>query len=217
MNTKRTFPILGGFIFAVAVLTLATPAFAQTVTTDRSDYHPGNIVSIIGNGWVRGEIVTLVIRENPATNPDVSLSVTADAGGNFETEDFTVPDNAADSNYTVTASNLGGFTAQVAFNDSAAGALCAAFSGHGASVCPSAIGATGVLGQGVTHYKQTAGSTATYQIIVVAPEQAPLVEASDASFCRGGVKVLVKSSFVGNTLLCGNVMSGSNGSYIITF
>ena len=118
-------------ILGVALLATfaATSAFAQTVTTDRSDYHPGNIVSIIGNGWVPGEIVTLVIREDPATNPDVSLSVTADAGGNFETEDFTVPDNAADSNYTVTASNLLGATAQIAFTDSAAGALCAAVTG----------------------------------------------------------------------------------------
>ena len=64
-------------ILGVALLATfaATSAFAQTVTTDRSDYHPGNIVSIIGNGWVPGEIVTLVIREDPATNPDVSLSV----------------------------------------------------------------------------------------------------------------------------------------------
>src|SRR5439155_9872674 len=142
---------------------------------------------------------TLVISENPPINPNVSLNVTTDGSGYFESQDFTIPDNAAGSNYPVTASNSAGTTSQVTFNDSAAGSLCADVADHGAGVCPGATGATGVLGVGVTHYTQPAGSTATYKIIGAADA---VTESS--GFCSGGVRVQIKSTPFGNTVLCGS-------------
>src|SRR5947208_12564402 len=81
--------VIGRGLFAVSVGILAlafavAPVSAQSLTTYRPDYHPGNIVTIMGSGWAPSETVTLVISENPPINPNVSLNVTTDGSGYFE-------------------------------------------------------------------------------------------------------------------------------------
>ena len=196
-----TIVLIGALV--LALYPAAAGAAPPTVTTGAPEYHPGNIATIFGSGWAAGDTVTLVISEDPANNPAVSLTVTADGSGDFRTEDFTVPDDAAGTNFTVTAMDQGGATAQVMFNDDGSpGALCADVVDHGASVCPTATGATGVVGQGNTHYAQPANSTATYEIVNATDA---FVEDVDGDCLAGQVKVLVKSSAVGNTLVCGDL------------
>src|SRR6185369_5258271 len=75
---------------ATALLALASLSFAQspTVSTDKDDYVPGEIVHISGSGWLPGETVTMILFETPET-PDVRmLTAVADAAGSFTNEDF---------------------------------------------------------------------------------------------------------------------------------
>jgi N-acetylneuraminic acid mutarotase len=54
-----------------------------TVKTDKSDYAPGNTVTITGSGWVPGESVTLLLRESPEFDEHQLVSVTADENGDI--------------------------------------------------------------------------------------------------------------------------------------
>src|SRR5215475_12252720 len=202
--------VLVGVAALAPSLLAATPASAQSVTTNPSEYRPGNTVTIIGSGWAPGEAISLVISESTANHPDVSLSATADANGNFMNEGFEVPDNSLDTIYTVTASGSSGWTAQTTFIDPPKedGSLCAEVTGHGASVCSGLTNdPAGVLGTGQTHYAQVVGSTADYQIRWL-PTETPNYdpEADTANGCAvGQVLVQIKSSHKGNTLVCGTV------------
>src|SRR5919109_703784 len=54
-----------------------------TVRTDRSDYAPGDVVTMTGSGWEPGEVVTLELHEVPHTHAPQILYAAADARGNF--------------------------------------------------------------------------------------------------------------------------------------
>src|SRR5438552_2363177 len=60
----------------------ATSASAQglgpTITTDKDDYSPGELVTITGSGWLPLETVALNIHEEPMTRADVELSAVCD-------------------------------------------------------------------------------------------------------------------------------------------
>src|SRR5439155_24091942 len=76
---------------------------AASVTTDKSDYHPGEVVTITGAGWQPGESVSLVIHEDPAMHADVALSAVADASGRFANTDYSPEVHDAGFKYTLTA------------------------------------------------------------------------------------------------------------------
>jgi hypothetical protein len=59
-----------------------------TVKTDKSDYAPGNTVTITGSGWVPGESVTLLLRESPEFDEHQLVSVTADENGDIVSTEF---------------------------------------------------------------------------------------------------------------------------------
>ena len=61
MKTHFAFRLPLALISAMVAASLAgaTPAAAQTVTTDQSDYPPGSIVTITGAGWAPNETVTM--------------------------------------------------------------------------------------------------------------------------------------------------------------
>src|SRR2546425_7284692 len=64
---------------------------AATVKTDQADYAPGQVVTITGSGWQFGEVVSLVLHEDPAMDPHPTLTATADASGHIFNNEF-VPD-----------------------------------------------------------------------------------------------------------------------------
>src|SRR5439155_10999767 len=91
---------------------------AASVTTDKSDYHPGEVVTITGAGWQPGEAVSLVIHEEPTTFGDVALSAVADASGHFANTDYSPEVHDAGFKYTLTAmGQASGFVAQTTFSD----------------------------------------------------------------------------------------------------
>src|SRR2546422_849123 len=64
---------------------------AATVKTDQADYAPGQVVTITGSGWQFGEVVSLVLHEDPAIDTHPTLTATADASGHILNNQF-VPD-----------------------------------------------------------------------------------------------------------------------------
>src|SRR4051794_14236868 len=53
------------------------------VTSDKSDYQPGETVLITGSEWQPYETVQMVLHREPLTQPDSELTATADEHGNI--------------------------------------------------------------------------------------------------------------------------------------
>ena len=95
---KKSFISLSVFLFTALGL------FAQTVTTDKLDYIPGETAYASGSGWAANEAIILNVHEEPVYHPDVVTNTFADASGaftnvaiyNFEQHDF-------GSSFTLTA------------------------------------------------------------------------------------------------------------------
>src|SRR5262245_28785589 len=92
-----------------------------TVQTDDNDYYPGQNVVITGSGWQVGEVVSLVLHEEPPIDPDVTLYATADPSGNIFNNEFYTDWFDVGVTFTLTATGLNsGSTAQTTFTDASA-------------------------------------------------------------------------------------------------
>jgi hypothetical protein len=113
--------IAGGINDAGQILSSATvvSSSAATITTDRFDYSPGEIVTITGQGWQPNETVWMLLHEEPETHEDVITSSVADNQGNFTNTDFAPATADAYRTFTLTAiGQTSGFATQTAFKDS---------------------------------------------------------------------------------------------------
>ncbi|HET9326019.1 MAG TPA: immunoglobulin-like domain-containing protein [Candidatus Eisenbacteria bacterium] len=101
-------------------VSFATPSLAQTptVSTDKEDYVPGEIVHISGSGWLPGETVMMILFETPE-NPDVRmLTAVADSSGSFTNEEFSPVERDMGVTFTLVATGqTSGWTAQTVFTD----------------------------------------------------------------------------------------------------
>ena len=112
--------IAGGVNDAGQILNSATvvSSSAATVTTDKFDYAPGEVVAITGSGFQPNETVWMLFHEEPETHDDVVISSVADIQGRFTNMDFAPAQNDLNRNFTLTAiGQSSGFTAQTAFKD----------------------------------------------------------------------------------------------------
>jgi MBG domain/Kelch motif/Galactose oxidase, central domain len=112
--------IAGGVNDAGQILSSATlvSSSAATITTDKFDYAPGDIVTITGQGWQPNETVWMLFHEEPETHPDVVTSSVANSEGSFTNANFAPAENDLNRNFTLTAiGQTSGFTAQTAFKD----------------------------------------------------------------------------------------------------
>jgi len=69
-----------GQLQAAAIVFSASGA---TITTDQTNYAPGQTVVITGAGWKRGETVNMVLHEEPTTDPDRTLNLGRGQKGQF--------------------------------------------------------------------------------------------------------------------------------------
>jgi uncharacterized repeat protein (TIGR01451 family) len=112
--------IAGGVDDAGQILNSATvvSSSAATVTTDKFDYAPSEVVTITGIGFQPNETVWMLLHEEPETRDDTILSSVADNQGNFTNTDFAPAEIDLNRNFTLTAiGQSSGFTAQTAFRD----------------------------------------------------------------------------------------------------
>jgi hypothetical protein len=91
---------------------------SASITTDKTDYAPGQIVTITGSGFQPNEQVDIYFHEFPEEYPDVFFSVVANQQGNFVTAEFAPQEIDLGRIFTLTAiGQTSGFTAQTAFKD----------------------------------------------------------------------------------------------------
>ena len=100
---------------AQAVATVAVPVIA----TDKSDYQPGDQVTISGANWKPGEVVAFNVTRSPNAR-SLQLTTTADPNGQSDkplAELMMTPDDVG-TTYTLTASgNLGSTAQAIVFTD----------------------------------------------------------------------------------------------------
>ena len=104
-----------GQVLNSASLVQSSPA---SVTTDKTDYAPGTIVTITGRGFQPNEDVALTLHERPDAYADPGFVATADEQGNFIFMQFAPQPIDIGRTFTLTAiGQSSGFTAQTAFTD----------------------------------------------------------------------------------------------------
>ena len=82
-----------------------------TLTSDRTDYQPGETVTLTGTGWAPDEVVTIVLTVDPANHGPVTLTSTSDDNGNFTNTDYVVQQSDLGVTFYVTATGATGDTA----------------------------------------------------------------------------------------------------------
>ena len=114
--------VAGGINSAGQILNSAklVSSSKASVTTDKTDYAPGQIVTITGSGFQPNEQVDIYFHEFPEEYPDIFLSAVANQQGNFVTAEFAPQQIDLGRIFTLTAiGRSSGFTAQTAFKDAA--------------------------------------------------------------------------------------------------
>ncbi len=91
-----------------------------TITTDKIDYAPGELVTINGTGFQPNENITLNLHEEQAIHPDRTFTAVADAEGNFVNTDFTPESHHFGVAFLLTAKGgQSSYVAQTTFTDAA--------------------------------------------------------------------------------------------------
>jgi hypothetical protein len=81
---------------------VSPPSSSAAITTDRTDYEPGKVVTITGSGWQPGENVTVHISES-VTSPNRAVHAHADVSGNITNSKFKVPETNGAVTFTLSA------------------------------------------------------------------------------------------------------------------
>ena len=126
--------VAGGINSAGQILNSASlvNSSSASITTDKTDYAPGQIVTITGSGFQPNEQVGISFHEFPEEYPDVFFSAIANQQGSFVTAEFAPQEIDLGRIFTLTAiGQSSGFTAQTAFKDSRNWTLTFAGSGSG--------------------------------------------------------------------------------------
>ena len=107
--------------------TLATPpvGFATTTTedglsisTDKDDYQPGDTVHFTGSGWQPGDVLDIVLTDDPLTHDPHTWSVNVEADGMFHDSTYVVDEGDLNVKFTLVAtSRATGRSLTVQFTD----------------------------------------------------------------------------------------------------
>jgi hypothetical protein len=110
-----------GMLVMLIALLFSVTAFAQTtptVYTDKSDYQPGDVVIIEGDGWQSGETVKLEIDHSTVTHGNTILYAIADGNGHIRNEQYVIQAFHLGESFVLTATGLiTGSTATTTFTD----------------------------------------------------------------------------------------------------
>lgn len=88
-----------------------------TLRSDKPDYQPGDVVTLLGEGWIPGEDVWIRLTETNG-DPDVTLMGLADASGAFSVQALTIDTGDLNQRFHGLAmGSTSGWTAQTTFTD----------------------------------------------------------------------------------------------------
>src|SRR5215470_10134110 len=142
-------------------------ATGPSVQTDRSDYYPGQIVTITGSGWQPGETVDLALQEDPPIDTHPMMSATANDSGNIFNNQFSPDVHDTGITFTLTATGQSsGLQAQTVFTDKPAANLdqCADGPLSTPVPCTNAAWQNGDLNSNQAHYFE--GDSVPYRAVL---------------------------------------------------
>src|SRR5437899_1254594 len=129
------------------VVLLTSPGRRASVETDKADYTPGEAVTFTGSGWQPGEVVSLLLHEDPTTHGDRTLTATADESGNIFNSEFSPePHDIGVTFYVIASGEASGLMAQARFTDAPPKANLDQCRNGSASAPQDCIDASGPLG-----------------------------------------------------------------------
>jgi hypothetical protein len=146
-----------------------------TVTTEKSDYQPGEYVTVTGAGWLPGEAVNLLFHQrlDEPSREDSTLTAIADAEGKIFNNEYFLEEPDRGVSYVVKATGTqSGYYAQVYFTDAASATLdqCANGSLATPDLTPCQGGdaggegwVNGNLGASKSHYSE--GESISYRLM----------------------------------------------------
>ncbi len=157
-----------------------------TVNTDRSDYSPGETVTITGSGWRPGEIVALTLVEQPLLDTHPLVPVQADDNGNILSTEFAPDEHDIGIRFMLTAYGSSS-QAQTTFTDSVMSVtitsptsaapqtitslpatVTASFS-YQTSDTGATMATANILGAGLSNSKSIAPGTGVESVVVTVP------------------------------------------------
>ncbi|NMC37924.1 MAG: DUF11 domain-containing protein, partial [Bacteroidales bacterium] len=135
----------------------------QTITTNKVDYSPGDVVIVSGKGWQPFENVSLVMKELNFNNPGKTSTIQCNGIGQFSTAYYTVVNADRGAFFHITATGqTSKHVATITFNDDG-GSYAIDFSAYdpeiyskklpGSVTIPAGFSADGPLGN--TYHNQT--------------------------------------------------------------
>src|SRR6266542_2615003 len=209
--------VVGGINSAGQILNSANLVSSSraSVTTDKTDYAPGQIVTITGSGFQPNEQVDIYFHEFPEEYPDIFLSAVANQQGSFVTAEFAPQEIDVGRIFSLTAiGQSSGFTAQTAFKD--ARNLVLTFTGTGSVTMTPSTGTvnapTSCGGTGTGASSQTVTSTCVPNITTSDNGATVTFNASAGSGSTfagwSGQANLSSSTCSGTTNPCSAVLSG---------
>src|SRR5437879_5614061 len=113
------FLMSGGLDSAQSPLASSEAFYYPTLRSDKPDYAPGEIVTLMGERWRPNETITINIHESSG-DPDTNLTATADANGAFTNSEFRTALDRSDVGVRFLATATGQasrWTAQTTFTD----------------------------------------------------------------------------------------------------
>src|SRR5688572_23610219 len=85
-----------------------TVAFATTTTedglsisTDKDDYQPGDVVHLTGSGWQAGDVLDIVLTDDPLTHDPHVWTVEVGADGMFHDQTYVVDEGDLNVAFTL--------------------------------------------------------------------------------------------------------------------
>src|SRR5215203_5821152 len=89
-----------------------TVAFATTTTedglsisTDKDDYQPGDVVHFTGYGWQAGDVLDIVLTDEPLTHEPHTWTVDVGADGMFHDQTYVVDEGDLNVSFTLVATS----------------------------------------------------------------------------------------------------------------
>src|SRR3954468_6438488 len=92
----------GGGTVALAT---ASSGDGYSITTDKDDYQPGDVVHLTGAGWDPEDVIDIVLTDEPQTHPPLRWSVTVGADGTFTDDTYTVDEGDLNVTFTLVATS----------------------------------------------------------------------------------------------------------------
>ena len=103
---------------STVALATASSGDGYSITTDKDDYQPGDVVHLTGAGWEPEDVLDIVLNDEPQTHPPLQWSVTIGSDGTFTDDTYTVDEGDLNVTFTLMAtSRSNGQSLSMTFTD----------------------------------------------------------------------------------------------------